>query len=90
MRTKWDMRKGRKNNGNFLYESISGKVKQAEEQGALNAFDFSILIQSLLISKNGWVIDTGNYENVNAVIASKLFRKIKNHPFLWKMFFMIG
>lgn len=76
--------------GIFDTESIRGKVKQAEEQGALNAFDFSILMQSMLISKNGWVIDTGNYENVNAVISSKLFRKIKNHPFLWKMFFMIG
>ena len=70
-------------------ETIDKKVNEAKNQGFLNGFDFSILMQQLLISKDGYVIDTGNYENVNAVIADRLVNKIKKHPILWR-FFMIG
>lgn len=73
----------------FDTETIEQKVNKAKNQGFLNGFDFSILMQRLLISKDGYVIDTGNYENVNAVIADRLVYKIKKHPILWK-FFMIG
>lgn len=63
---------------------------KAYEQGWLSGFDFSILIQDLLISENGYVIDTGNYENVNAEVALRLAEKIKKHPKLWEWFFMVA
>ena len=59
---------------------------KADEQGYLSGLDFSVLMQNFLISKDGYVIDTGNYENVNAEIALRLERKIKEHPELWKLF----
>ena len=70
-------------------EMIEQKINKAKKTGFLNGFDFSVLMQQLLISKDGYVIDTGNYENVNAVIADRLVNKIKKHPILWR-FFMIG
>ena len=65
-------------------------LKRAEEQGWLSGFDFSILMQDLLISENGYVIDTGNWENVNAEVALSLWLRVKRHPVLWKLFFMVA
>ena len=65
-------------------------LDNAEIQGYLNGFEFSILIHNLLISENGYVIDTGNWENVNAEVALRLVEKIKKHPILWKLFFMVA
>lgn len=56
----------------------------------MNGFDFSLFIQDCLISEHGYVIDTGNYENVNLVCAERLMEKIRKHPFIWKWFFMIA
>lgn len=61
-------------------------LDKAYDQGYLSGFDFSVLMQGFLISKDGWVIDTGNYENVNAEVALRLERKIKEHPYLWRIF----
>lgn len=69
---------------------ISDILDKAEAQGYLNGFDFSILVHNLLISENGYVIDTGNWENVNAEVALRLVEKIKKHPILWKHFFMVA
>lgn len=60
------------------------------EQGWLSGFDFSVLMHRLLVSENGYVIDTGNYENVNAEVALRLAEKIKRHPKLWEWFFMVA
>ena len=65
-------------------------LKRAEEQRWLSGFDFSILMHDLLISKNGYVIDTGNWENVNAEVALELWWRVKRHPVLWKLFFMVA
>ena len=65
-------------------------LDKAEAQGYLNGYDFSILVQNLLVSENGYVIDTGNWENVNAEVALRLIEKIKRHPVLWKHFFMVA
>ena len=65
-------------------------LDKAYEQGHLSGFDFSLLIQKLLVSEGGWVLDTGNYENVNAEVALRLVEKIKRHPRLWKKFFMVA
>ena len=64
-------------------------LQKAYNQGWLSGFDFSILIQDLLISENGYVIDTGNWENVNAEVALRLAEKIKKHPLIWKLLFMV-
>ena len=65
-------------------------IDKATEKGYLNGFEFSILVQKLLISENGYVIDTGNWENVNAEVALRLVEKIRKHPILWKLFFMVA
>lgn len=65
-------------------------LDKAYNKGYLNGFDFSILIQNMLISENGYVLDTGNYENVNAEVALRLADRIKRHPILWKIFFMVA
>ena len=38
----------------------------------LDGFEFSIWMQDKLVSKNGWVIDTGNWETANAEIDRRL------------------
>ena len=67
-----------------------GILDKAAEKSYLNGFEFSILVQELLISENGYLIDTGNWENVNAKVALRLVEKIKKHPILWKLFFMVA
>ncbi len=67
-----------------------GILNKAAEKCYLNGFEFSILVQKLLISENGYVIDTGNWENVNAEVALRLVEKIRRHPILWKHFFMVA
>lgn len=65
-------------------------LNKAYEQGWLSGFDFSVLMHELLVSENGYVLDTGNYENVNAEVALRLAEKIKRHPKLWEWLFMVG
>ena len=61
-------------------------LEKAERQGYLSGFDFSVLMHELLVSENGYVLDTGNYENVNAEVALRLAKNIKEHPKLWRLF----
>lgn len=71
-------------------ERTKEKLTKAHTQGWLSGLDFSILMQDLLISKNGYVIDTGNYECVNAEVALRLADRIKKHPIIWKILFMVA
>lgn len=64
-------------------------LNKAKVQGWLSGFDFSVLMQELLVSPNAYVIDTGNWQNVNAAVAQLLAQRIQRHPLLWKLFFMI-
>lgn len=64
-------------------------LDKAYDQGYLSGFDFSVIMHNFLISEDGYVIDTGNYENVNAEVALRLAQKIKDHPELWR-FFMVA
>jgi len=59
---------------------------KAYNQGYLSGLDFSVFMHYLLISRDGYVIDTGNYENVNAEVALRLYERIKSNPQLWKLF----
>lgn len=43
-------------------------LNKAKVQGWLSGFDFSVLMQELLVSPNAYVIDTGNWQNVNAAV----------------------
>ena len=65
-------------------------IEKAKRDGWLSGFDFSLMMQDLLISSGGWVIDTGNWENVNAEMALRLEERVRRHPVLWKFFFMVG
>lgn len=75
--------------GEFMRDSKE-ILDKAYEQGWLSGFDFSVLMHRLLVSENGYVLDTGNYENVNAEVALRLVEKIKRHPKLWEWFFMVA
>lgn len=64
-------------------------LNKSKVQGWLSGFDFSVLMQELLVPPNAYVIDTGNWQNVNAAVAQLLAQRIRRHPLLWKWFFMI-
>lgn len=70
----------------------SGKkiLNKAYQHGQLSGFEFSLLIHDMTISENGYVIDIGNWENVNAEVALRLAEQIKKHPIIWKLFFMVA
>ena len=59
----------------------------SNNQNFLTGFEFSIFMQSLLVQDGHYVINTGNFENVNKACAEILLRQIKKHPFIWKHFF---
>lgn len=65
-------------------------LNKAYQQGWLSGFDFSLLIHDMTISENGYVIGTGNWENVNAQVAIRLAKQINKHPIIWKLFFMVA
>lgn len=72
------------------WKKAEEKLTKAYKNGWLSGFDFSVLMQDLLISKDGYVIDTGNYECVNAEVVLRLAEKIKKHPIIWYIFFMVA
>lgn len=47
-------------------------------------------IHSAFISENGYIIPTGNFENVNTELLSQLIVRISKHPRIWKKYFMLG
>ena len=73
----------------LLNVEIENKI-EPKQVGWIDRFDFSIFMQNLLVSKDGYIMDTGNWENANYVCAHSLLYRIKRHPWIWKWFFMIG
>lgn len=65
-------------------------LNKAYQNGWFSGFDFSLLIHDITISENGYVIGTGNWENVNAQVAIRLVKQINKHPIIWKLFFMVA
>ena len=51
---------------------------------------FSQFIQSLFISKKGWIVETGNFETVNMKLIDDIWAKARRHPILWKIFFKVA
>lgn len=70
-----------------IIEEIS---KRANEKDSLTAAEFSMLMEYLLVSENGCVLDVGNSYQVWAEIALRLLKKIEKHPKLWKWLFMVA
>lgn len=77
-------------NKKYLFKTIKNLKEKYYNRSYITGFEFSIAIQDLLISEDGYVIYTGNYENVNCVILRELIRKIKKHPIIWSIFFMVA
>lgn len=73
-----------------MTDSAKELLQKAYKQGWLSGFDFSVLMQRLLVSEHGYVLDTGNYENANAEVALRLARNIEKHPLIWKLLFMVA
>lgn len=61
-------------------------LKKTYNQGCLSDSDFVTFMQNHLVSKDGYVLETGGAENVNAEVALRLEERIKKHPLLWKLF----
>lgn len=72
------------------WNAVNKKLEKAQKRGWLGGLEFSVLMQELLVSEQGYVIDTGNYECVNAEVAIRLVEKIKKHPAIWAAFFMVA
>ena len=51
---------------------------------------FSQFFQRAFISKDGYIIDTGNFETCNRELIDLVEAKIHKHPLLWKLFFMVA
>lgn len=71
-------------------DQLEKEFEPGNMYGYIDGFDFSLFMQELLISEGGYVIDTGNWENVDYVCAYRLLEKVKKHPLIWKLFFMVG
>ena len=70
-------------------KEVEKKLGKDNFFGYIDGHDFSIIMQDLLIPDGDYVVYTGNWENVNYVCAYSLIKRIKKHPLLWKLFFMI-
>lgn len=70
-------------------KEIEKKLEKDNLFGYIDGYDFSVIMQDLLIPDGDYVIDTGNWENVNYACAYRLINRIKKHPLIWRLFFMI-
>ena len=52
--------------------------------------EFAKFIKNKLVSENGYVCDYGTNYDVNKIIARELELRIKKHPIIWKLFFMVA
>lgn len=72
-------------------KEVMERIKAGEEAGivdnAINGGEFCDMFHRLYIKKGDWVIDTGNYANVNYPVLTKLVRQVRKHPFIFAMFF---
>lgn len=62
---------------------------RARDKGYMTDEQFAKLMRCMLVSEDGYVVDIGNGEVVNYVIADKFLSRIVNHKRKWKKF-MVG
>ena len=65
-----------------VYDKESPNIK--EEYLQLSRF-----FQNLFISNEGWIIDTGSFQEANYELLDLVYEKVKKHSLLWKLFFMV-
>ena len=72
-------------------KEVMNRIKAGEDAGiVVNAIDggeFSDMFHRLYIKEGDWVIDTGNYANVNYPVMTKFVRQVRKHPFIFALFF---
>ena len=77
-----------------VYKTRDEIIKELEYKAYDKSFltndEFAFLMQELLVSEDGYVLDTGNGGQVNAEIALRIIKKIKKHPKLWEWLFMVA
>ena len=72
-------------------DEIIGELEyKAYDKGFLTNDEFAFLMQELLVSEDGYVLDIGNGGQVNAEIALRIIKKIEKHPKLWEWLFMVA
>ena len=76
---------------NKMKKSIGDFNKYYDKRDMFHEYlAFSQFFQRAFISEDGYIIDTGNFETVNREMLDLVYKRIKKHPILWRLFFMIG
>lgn len=72
-------------------KEVMNRIKADEEAGivdnAIDGGEFCDMFHRLYITEGDWVIDTGNYANVNYPVMTKFVRQVRKHPFIFALFF---
>lgn len=77
--------------GNIMKQSIEDFNKFYDKRDIFHEYlAFSQFFQRAFISEDGYIINTGNFETVNREMIDLVYKRIKKHPILWRLFFMIG
>ena len=66
------------------------KHESPEDKLFQNYLTLSWAVHAACISENGYIIPTGNFENVNVELLRQLIERIQRHPRIWKKYFMLG
>ena len=72
--------------GPDLYCAYSILYKIKSKQHSLTDEEFAEFMRAMLVSEDGYVIDTGNNKSVNAELALLLESKWRKHKRSWKKF----
>lgn len=70
-------------------KEIEKKFGKDDLFGYIDGYDFSLIMQDLLIPDGDYVVDTGNCENVNYFCTYGLIKRIKKYPLILRLFFII-
>lgn len=66
------------------------KHESPEDKLFYNYLTLSWAVHAAFISKDGYIIPTGNFENVNVELLRQLIERVQRHPRIWKKYFMLG
>ena len=55
----------------------------------MSDLEFRIKMHEFFISKNSIVLDCNINANINSYLVELVEKKIKKHPLIWKLFFMV-
>lgn len=63
------------------------EIDEKHQGSFLNGMEFSDLFNEMFFHEGDWIIDTGNWENVNRAVMESFARKVADHPLLFQLFF---